>query len=299
MGCAALVGMCCQDKVIETTTLAEINLQINRANAGDGRNMETYKIWFAETLSILAPMVVFVGQKSLVDFVTQHRTGHALTRVVLLPFEDLPLYNVIDIIRATQKSDKWLNCTKDRNRLENKLSEYIVLVNSKLQFLSWTAEANPFDSTYFFFLDAGISRWSAAITQAPGVRRPFPNMTKVQSFDPEGTLFLAQSGLPNPDNLKIPNINDWYTYCCVSGNGFNGGVIGGSGPTVTTMAKRHRMMLLHEVLPAQAVANEQMVLTILYNRNASIFKEIPYKCPDAGCAQGRVDGAISAIDWLA
>lgn len=42
-------------------------------------------------------------------------------------------------------------------RLENKLAEYVVLVNSKLQMMAWAAEANPFDSSYFMFMDAGCA----------------------------------------------------------------------------------------------------------------------------------------------
>lgn len=60
--------------------------------------------------------MVFVGDPDLAEFAKARRSGHAPTRIVMLPFEQLPLYDTLDIIRAAQKSEKWLACRKFPDR---------------------------------------------------------------------------------------------------------------------------------------------------------------------------------------
>jgi hypothetical protein len=134
-------------------TLVTALYDIDRGTAGDGRQMSSYLQWLQKTLRYNGAMVVFLGSSEHAETVVKLREGQP-TIVVVRPLEELEFYKLRGLIRANQKSEKWMKCANPR-RLENKVDLYVPLVFNKFPLLHDVAAVNPFDSTYFIWVDAG------------------------------------------------------------------------------------------------------------------------------------------------
>ena len=78
---------------MKDVTVVSSLYNINRENL-DGRKWEEYLEWFAKTLQVKAPMVVFV-EEDMVDFVKDAR-GDKPTEVIPMPLEEIPYYHLKD-----------------------------------------------------------------------------------------------------------------------------------------------------------------------------------------------------------
>jgi hypothetical protein len=139
--------------VAYSATLVTALYDIDRATAGDGRQMSSYVQWLQKTLRYNGAMVVFVGSSEHAETIVKLREGQP-TMVIVGALEELEYYKLRGLIRANQKSEKWMRCA-NRGRLENKLDLYVPLVFNKFPLLHEAAGVNPFDSTYFIWVDAG------------------------------------------------------------------------------------------------------------------------------------------------
>ena len=128
----------------------------------DGRGFEDHYLPnFKNMLQIDAPMVVFVP-KDLEEFVREIRKGKQ-TYVRVMELEDIKiLYQPFwDKTQNLRKSEEWLNVTGEGGWLRTSpqalLEYYNPIVQSKMFMLNDSVCWNPFDTDYFFWLDAGIT----------------------------------------------------------------------------------------------------------------------------------------------
>lgn len=120
-----------------------------------GRPMATYQDWLGRLLLITSPVVVFVEDDSLVQFVEEARKSLP-TFVVDRPFRELEYAKLVPWVESVQRSEQWRSCIADHSRLEWTLPTYIPLIWSKLSLVSEVAEADPqASSRYYAWLDAG------------------------------------------------------------------------------------------------------------------------------------------------
>lgn len=124
------------------------------------RSFDKYLDYFRHTLAINAPMIVHIPS-ALVDYVKEHRPADYQTEVIIVEFEDLPVYKKY-YKRMQATIDNMVNDTsfgakpKHFNECpEFMTAKYEVIIFSKFEFLSDAAKRNPFKTDYFIWLDAG------------------------------------------------------------------------------------------------------------------------------------------------
>lgn len=128
----------------------------------EGRGFEDHYLPnFKNMLQIDAPMVVFVP-KELENFVRENR-GNKKTYIRIMELEDIKLlYQPFwDKTQNLRTNPNWLNITGEGGWLKTSpqatLEYYNPIVQSKMFMLNDSVCWNPFDTDYFFWLDAGIT----------------------------------------------------------------------------------------------------------------------------------------------
>lgn len=123
----------------------------------DNRDWTTYLKWFSKTLRIKCPFIIFADPE-LSNFISDQR-GEFPTFIINENPEEIPLYYLKDKIQAILDFDYYKEKMADTDRVECKTSMYLVIQYSKFKWLRKATEINPFKSKYFFWLDAGASRF--------------------------------------------------------------------------------------------------------------------------------------------
>jgi hypothetical protein len=137
-------------------TLVTSLYDIDRANL-DGRTWDEYLKWFSKTLKLKSPMVVFVDA-DLVKFVEEHRKDIP-TKIIEEPIDKIPYYYLKNRMDGVINSKEYQSKISDPNRIECKSSLYNIIQYSKFGWVERASEENYFNSEYFLWVDAGLSRF--------------------------------------------------------------------------------------------------------------------------------------------
>lgn len=140
-----------------STTVITALYDIGRDKFDGDRTTEDYLHWFGKTLALNVPMVVFVEEK-FKDFVSQHR-DMTKTKIIVKPLDKVPYFKYKAKMDEILKTEDYKTKMYDTNRIECKTSLYSITVYSKFEWLRYAALKNYFDTQYFFWLDAGGSRF--------------------------------------------------------------------------------------------------------------------------------------------
>lgn len=121
------------------------------------RSYEHYKEKFAELLKSPANMLIYVSKKDE-EFVWKYREKHN-TEVKIMELEEFKtwfeFYDIVQEIRKTPawyKQVDWLH-----NSPQASLEYYNPIIMSKMFLLNNATIFNPFNSKYFYWIDAGIT----------------------------------------------------------------------------------------------------------------------------------------------
>lgn len=123
----------------------------------DGRTWEEYLQWFDITLKLKCPMVLFVTE-DLVSFIEERRKNIP-TEIIVQSVNDIPYQYLADKIEVVINSDEYKNKILDPERIECQHSMYSIVQYSKFKWIKQAIEENPFNSKFFFWVDAGGSRF--------------------------------------------------------------------------------------------------------------------------------------------
>jgi Bacterial protein of unknown function (HtrL_YibB) len=234
------------------TTIVTALFDINRTRV-DGRQFESYLEWFGKTLRLNTPMVIYTTPN--LEPLVRRLRGHRPTLVVATALSDLPYAaHVPDIERIL--SSPLPAGTKDPGRVELELPLYTVLQFSKFEWLAQTSRQNPFHSRYFFWMDAGASRffgWANTRAPWPCAARTFPDTALV--VQARADVFTYES-----ESLELDSVN------LLVGTLFGGGAAGVESVAagVSEIYKR--------LLAKGVVNNEQIVLAMLWKQRPNLFE---------------------------
>lgn len=222
------------------------------------RSFEHYKETFAELLAIDFNMCIFIPAE-LADFVSQRRKPHN-TKVYIMELSDFDTYVPnFDKIQKIRKDPKWYT-QKDwlENAPQSKLKYYNPVVMSKFLMLNQSCNDNPFNTTYFFWLDGGIVN-----TVQPEQIRYLNSITKYMEEIDDKFLFLS---FPYESDEEVHGFNakrfnkfcgvDKTTYVC------RGGFFGGHKNIVPTFKERYEFFL-KDSLDLNLMGTEECIHTIL------------------------------------
>lgn len=242
-----------------STTIVTSLYNIQRENL-DGRDWNSYLEWFAKTLSVNTPMIVFVDQE-LEDFVVNSRNGLP-TKVVVSRLEDTHYYSYKDAMESILQSDAYRSRITGPNRIECISTLYNIIQYSKFDWVEKAAEINPFNTDNFLWLDAGISRFFDGVDTSVGFNiggKTIPNgKVLIQIF------MLSYPELANADKIDEDYFWDERSY-----------VAGGIFMLNKSFAKEMNDIMketLSEMLSKGMMNNEQISLGYLIKRRPEIFE---------------------------
>lgn len=231
----------------------------------DGRTWDEYLDWFSKTLQLKSPMVVFVNE-NLVDFVQQHRNGLP-TKIIEEPIEKIPYYYLKDKMDSVIESEEYQSKILDSNRIECKSSLYNIIQYSKFRWLDRASDENCFDSEYFLWVDAGLSRFFYDIN----LNNPYPGENAKQSLLDIKDSILIQvflsyyPDLANAKELPKEYLQDNRSYIM-------GGMFGAGKESIKKFCPIIDN-ILDEMLSDNIINNEQIALGYLYKKYPKLFVE--------------------------
>lgn len=234
------------------------------------RPYDNYKEKFAELLKTSANMFIYVAKEDE-EFVWQHRQRHN-TEVKIMELEEFKqwfeFYDKVQEIRTTptwSSQAGWL-----QNSPQATLEYYNPVVMSKMFLLNNASIFNPFNSEYFYWIDAGIGN-----TVHPGYFYKDNVFEKLPLFtDTVGAFtFLTYPyedgqeihGFERAAIAKYSNVKK-VKYVC------RGGFFGGNKEQINKLNGLYHSVL-STTLDAGHMGTEESIFTILAHKHASsIYK---------------------------
>lgn len=244
------------------TTIVSGLWDIKRHN----RNFDHYIEAFEKFLSIDQPMYLYVPEE-LEDFVWQYRSEEN-THVKIFNLEDVKnMYDPFwDKTQEIRTSEEWVaRAGWLEDSPQYKLEYYNPIVQSKMFMLNDASIFNPFDTEYFYWLDAGITN-----TVPDGHLRDEPVLDSLHKFTTEDEfMFVAFPYEANNEihGFEYPAINQYASddvkYVC------RGGLFGGHKKAIND-ANGEYYALLSTTLGDGYMGTEESIFSIMAHLN-------PYK----------------------
>ena len=230
----------------------------------DGRPWEEYLKWFDEFLKLKTPMILFVSQ-DVAEFIGERR-GDIPTDIIVQTVDEIPYYHLKDEIQGILDSDEYKENISDPDRIECKQAMYSVIQYSKFPWLKLAAEDNPHNSDYFFWLDAGGSRFFGIYD----LKKEYPSKDAIKSLDEMGESFLVQMNteyypdLSDAKELDLDYLYDNRSYVL-------GSMFGGHKNVVPKVCDLVEDIFINEMINKVNVNNEQIALGYLIKKHSDDF----------------------------
>lgn len=236
---------------------------IGREQRGDGRTFDQYLQWFAKTVQLNVPMVIFVDPKHE-SFVKTHRPKGCLTKLVLAPFIQAPCFGMMEKMRLILES--WGNnkLYPFRTDLAMKMPEYQVVIHSKFGWMQQAINENPFHSEIFIWLDAGSSRfWEFKTESKLDPTKPWPHTSWLLPIKNSNRVWIQRDAFfncsfgPVAIGLSISSVN--------------ASTFAANTSTMKRLCVMMHDFLQKEMLSKNRLDNEQVALSILRTRHPELF----------------------------
>lgn len=244
-------------------TLVTCLFDIGREAKGDGRGIDQYLKWFSDTLKINCPMYIITEEK-FSQYVKDNRPASYQTELRIIKFSDLKYYHHIDRMKDILNSTAYRVKIQYPERVECKIPEYNIIQYSKFHCLEMCITDNPFDSTHFFWVDAGVSRFFYGIDPSC----PFPGKKGIEYIEKNKDKFIIQE---RGDILSY-NINDNFIWGAE--NLLIGTMFGGTAAAIDSVAKAVNDMFI-VLLANNELNNEQLLLALVWKQHPSLFTLFP------------------------
>ena len=249
---------------MKDVTVVSSLYNINRENL-DGRKWEEYLEWFVKTLQVKAPMVVFV-EEDMVDFVKDAR-GDRPTEVIPMPLEKIPYYHLKDEMDSVMNLKEYTDKVSDSKRIECKSSLYNIIQYSKFKWAEIAVEKNFFDSDYYLWMDAGLSRFFYDMDMDKNY--PGENAkTQLELVDDKVLIQVFESFYPDLFNAKTLSED----YLLDNRSFVMGGMFGVGAAKIKELCSKVDEVL-QLMLSKNIVNNEQIALGYLYKKYPDMFVE--------------------------
>ena len=249
-------------------TLVSALFDINRV---DGRKWDEYLKWFEITLKLRVPMVLFLD-RDMQEYIDERRgdmfsqNEYLKTQTLYQTVEDIPYYGLKDQIQEILDSDQYKKDMADPERIECKQAMYPIIQYSKFPWLTQAAAMNPHQSDYFFWLDAGGSRFF----EDYDLTQNYPSEEAKKALDEMGDSFLVQmnteyyTDLANAKTLSTDYLYDNRSYVL-------GSMFGGHKKSLFRVCDMVHNVLMNDMLANNTINNEQIALGYLIKKYPDEF----------------------------
>lgn len=231
----------------------------------DGRKWDEYLKWFDLTLKLKCPMVIFVTE-DLAPFVEERRINIP-TELIVQSTDEIPYYYLKESLDLIINSDEYKNKILDPFRIECKHSIYSIIQYSKFKWLKQAIEENSFNSKFFFWLDAGGSRFF----EEYDLNLDYPSVNALEALGEMGEKFLVQMNMEFYKDL-VNAIELPESYLLDNRSYILGSMFGGTSSAVLKVEKDIEDILLNKMIPNQFVNNEQIALGYLLKQNPNDYE---------------------------
>lgn len=241
------------------------NIKREEMSGNDGRTWDDYLMWFEKTLQLKTPMIIFC-EDDLVEFVKNRREYP--TKIITHTVSEIPYYFLKDKIQMIISSEKYQKKIDVPQRIECKHPMYTVVQYSKFKWLDKAIQLNPFDSKYFFWIDAGASRHFEDFD----INNQFPSQEFLDAFEQMGEKFLLQLNmefykeLAHSESLTDDYLWDARSITC-------GSFFGGEIEAVKKVNQEVDNVLITKMIDNKFVNNEQIALAYLLKTKPEYFVE--------------------------
>lgn len=239
---------------MENITVVTALYNIDRETKGDGRKWSEYLEWFKQTLSLPLKMVIYVGEESLIEYINQYRIKDIPTKVIYQPLHEIPYAYYEGVFEKILNDPKYKNTIRSPDRVECKVPFYNIIQYSKFKWLEQIAILNPFDTDYFFWMDAGIGRF------IPYCLR---DKIKTNIHLPSSKLLIQHNNLLY--HYPIHKQYLWDSQCLMCGTMF-----GGDESIIRIMSDKIDY-LLRELVSSEWINNEQILIAYIYSIQPDLF----------------------------
>ena len=239
------------------TTIVTAFFDINRSTNGDGRTIDMYLKWIKETLKLNC-YIYIVTEPKFKNFFIENRYNNCCLKII--DFKESYYYKYYDRMKNILDNNEYKKKIASPNRIECKLPEYNIIQYSKFHYLEMAINQNPFNSKYFFWLDAGSSRFFYNMNAS----KQFPSNKLL--LDEYNDKFIVQQR-PDLLNYKIDNNIIWK-----ADNLIYGGMFGGSINIIQKISKLVEKVFVEIMLNNNNINNEQIALSIAWKNNPELFK---------------------------
>ena len=202
-----------------------------------------YLTWFTTSLRINCPYV-FYGSKETIEIVKKYRVG--------LPTQ----YVECDIAEFTTNKYKGLMKTHSQHCPSIELN---MIWNEKIFLIHKTAQSNPYNSTYFAWIDAGVCPYRTAGPPAS----KFPDMAKLMALPKDKFIFTSSCEIFNRFMVDPRN---YYHY--IAGTAFllHIDLVG----QFTQLYKGY----LDKLVSKNNIYTDQVILTYIYRDQPHLFHKL-------------------------
>ena len=249
-----------------SVTLVTALYDIDRVSRGDGRSFDEYLSWFSKTLKVKSPMVIFVDT-SLREFVEEHRKNLP-TKIITQSLENVPYYYLNEKIQKILDSKDYKQKIHSPSRIECRMSLYNVIIFSKFAWVKQIIEENPFQSEYFMWMDAGLSRFFEP--HEIDLNLPYPSETAVNTLLENKNSVLIQATMNFYPDLVNAEVCD-ESYFFDSRSWVMAGLWGGGSEVLGKFCDMIDQILKEKMIKNNIINNEQIAMAYLYKNNDSMF----------------------------
>jgi len=249
-----------------TATIVTALYDIGREKI-DGRGMSQYYEWFSKTLLIQCPMVIYC-ENSHVDFIKKHRPKNLKTQIIVQELKDIPYYYLKERMDKVLSDPDFISRVSDPNRIECKTSLYSIIQYSKFKWVLDASKKNFFNSDYFFWFDAGASRFIPDIDTSTVT---FPGENFIKQIKMHSGKTLYQMYVFPYNNISLRNTPLDHDYLYDSRSYVWGGMFGVDKIAIENLSKIVEEVLIHEMLDKNLLNNEQIAIGYLLKKNNDSF----------------------------
>lgn len=231
----------------------------------DKRKWDDYLKWFDITLKLKCPMILFITEE-LQEFV-KNRRKNIPTEIIIQSIEEVPYFHLKNELERIISSKEYKNKILDPDRIECKHSMYTIIQYSKFKWLELASNKDPFNSKFFFWLDAGASRFF----EDYDLSLEYPSPNAIESLNKMGDKFLIQMNMEYYEDLAHSS-NLSKNYLIDNRSYILGSMFGGGKLSISKVSEDINNILLNYMINNGFVNNEQISLGYLVKQTPNIFE---------------------------
>jgi hypothetical protein len=210
-------------------------------------------------------MVLFITE-DLREFVEERRTDIP-TEIIVQSVEEIPYYYLKDQLDSIIESEEYQEKISDPDRIECQHSMYSIVQYSKFKWLQEAIEENLFNSKFFFWMDAGASRFF----EGYDLSQDYPSINAIEALNEMGDKFLLQMNMEYYKDLaQASTLPD--EYLLDNRSYVLGSMFGGGKNSLLKVGSDVEDILLNKMIANEFVNNEQIALGYLVKQNEDDFE---------------------------